>query len=492
MDGRPVAAVGGAHGRRVRVTARALVLVAMALTGVCAIPAAGQSVDEHAVFGQASAPPAAATGRRYRADAWPRPLPSQPLPPGGAWFAAHPGEDLQALLASLPAGACVRLDPGVHRGPLRLTRPVTVWGTPEAVIRSSGTGTTVEVRADSVSLLGFAIEGSGRRFDTTDAAVGVYADHVRIEGLRVTDALFGITVENARQVRIRGNVITGLGGRDLGLRGDAIRFWEVRDSVIADNLVLDSRDVVIWYSPGNQVSGNFVDGGRYGVHYMYSHRNAAIGNTFLGNLVGIFVMYSDTVEIRANRLAFADPPGGMGLGAKESGELVATDNLFLGNRHGVYLDASPLQRLHRNVLARNSFLFCETGISFHRSGENSRITDNEFRNCGAPARIDGRGDALRVAWEGNRFDDYQGYDLDHDGIGDVPYELHRLSDRLTANREDLEFFHGTPALALLDLVGRIIPLLTPALVMRDPAPRVKSAFPPAAAWLVGQEAADAH
>ena len=88
-----------------------------------------------------------------------------------------------------------------------------------------------------------------------------------------------------------------------------------------------------------------------------------------------------------------------------------------------------------------------------------------------PVRIEGDGDAAGVEWMGNRFDDYQGYDLDGDRVGDVPYELYRLSDQLTGAHQDLRFFHGTPALALLDLAGHVFPLLAPRVLLRDPAPR---------------------
>jgi len=385
------------------------------------------------------------------------------------------GTDLQAALRAAPRGGALLLEPGIHAGPLRLDRPVIIWGPSEAVIRSPGQGTTIEVRADSVSLLGFTVEGSGRRFEMTDAAVSVRGNDTRVEGLRIRRALFGVTVEGARRAMILGNVIFGDSPSALGLRGDAIRFWEVRDSLIAGNLVTDSRDIVVWYSPRNAVTSNFVEAGRYGTHFMYSHGNTVSGNTYIGNVVGVFVMYSDSVAVRGNRLAYCGPTGGMGLGVKESGELTVTDNLLLGNQDGIYLDTSPLQRTHRNVFEHNSFMFCDAGVAFHRSGERSRFVGNDFRGCTTAARMDGGGDALSSEWSDNHFDDYQGYDLDCDGRGDVPYELSRLSGQVTATREDLRFFRGTPALALLDAVGRIVPLLAPRIVLRDLHPRMRAA-----------------
>jgi nitrous oxidase accessory protein len=85
-------------------------------------------------------------------------------------------------------------------------------------------------------------------------------------------------------------------------------------------------------------------------------------------------------------------------------------------------------------------------------------------------RVDGGGDALGNEWASNDFDDYAGYDLDHDGVGDVPYELRDLADGLVARSTDLTFFTGTPALALVSLAGHVVPLMAPKPRARRRAP----------------------
>ena len=87
----------------------------------------------------------------------------------------------------------------------------------------------------------------------------VLRDDVTVEGLRITGARFGIVVSGVHRARIVGNNVVGSGVKDFGLRGDAIRFWEVRDAVIEGNHVEHSRDIVVWYSPGNRIEGNLVD-----------------------------------------------------------------------------------------------------------------------------------------------------------------------------------------------------------------------------------------
>jgi len=381
---------------------------------------------------------------------------------------------LQAAIDRAPDGAVLALERGEYPGGVQIGRPLTLWGPPEAVIRSNGTGHTVEVRSSRVQLLGFSVRGSGSRFELTDAAVFVQGDDVEVRGVRIAEALFGIVVERSNRARVAGNEILGTDVPELGLRGDGIRLWEVRDSVVEENLVRHSRDLVVWFSPGNLLRGNYAEGGRYGTHFMYSSRNEVRDNVYVGNLVGVFVMYCDDVEVAGNLMARSEPTGGIGLGLKEAGNVRVRDNRFVRDQTGIYVDTSPVRRDHENVVERNAFDFCDAAVVFHRSELRNRFLENDFRGCPTPVRVEGGGDATRVEWRGNHFDDYAGYDLDGDGIGDVPYELRRLSHQVTSVHESLRFFRGTPALSLLDLASRVLPVLAPKTILTDPEPRLRA------------------
>ncbi|MBW2212785.1 MAG: right-handed parallel beta-helix repeat-containing protein, partial [Deltaproteobacteria bacterium] len=189
------------------------------------------------------------------------------------------GTDLQASVDGANDGAALCLEPGSYYGPLTVARSVEIWGPRDAVIRSSGEGTTIEMEADGCALLGVTVDGSGGRFDTLDAAVHVVADDVRVQG-------------KANRATIVDNVIQGPDEGPLGLRGDGIRLWETRDSEIRNNQVIGCRDLVVWYSSRNKLIGNAVVRGRYGTHFMYSHGNEVEGNRYIDNVVGIFIMYS--------------------------------------------------------------------------------------------------------------------------------------------------------------------------------------------------------
>lgn len=379
-------------------------------------------------------------------------------------------ESLQARLDAAAPGAVFALAAGVHVGPLVVRTPVTLWGPPEAIVKASGDGTTIRVEARGVRLLGFTVDGSGGRFDLLDAAIHVGADDVLVEGISVHDALFGILVEKCSRVIVRGCEVRGSGAEAMGMRGDTIRLWETHDCRIERNVVHDGRDMVVWYSDGATLLGNLVYGGRYGTHFMYSRSDLVEGNSYLGNVVGVFVMYSHDIELKRNVITRCSGAAGIGIGLKESGGLVTVRNELLANTIGIFLDSSPLDPAEHNRIEDNEVRLCETAISIHGSVARTRITGNAFRDNHSQVRVDGGSTARSATWEGNVWDDYQGYDLDGNGIGDLPYELRSLSGHLQSRFPELAFFHGTPTLGLVDVAGQVMPMFRPQTLLVDPHP----------------------
>ena len=382
----------------------------------------------------------------------------------------RPGEPLAALLAEARPGDALCLEEGIHPGPATLGEGVTLWGPRSAVIHSAGSGDTVRLAGAGARLAGMTIDGSGGRFDLQEAAVQVHGDRAVVDGTRIVNALFGIIVAQSRGVVLRGNEIVGSGAPQIGLRGDAVRLWETRDSRIEANRIVGSRDMVVWYSGGNTITGNEVAGGRYGTHFMYSHDNLVTGNRYVGNVVGIFAMYSRGLTLERNLLAASTGAAGMGLGLKESSAVTVRDNALVQNAVGIYFDNSPFEPGLSNTVAGNAIELCDLGIQFHASTRGNRLRGNRLHGNGAQVRVDGGGDALGNEWAGNDFDDYAGYDLDHDGVGDVPYELRSLSGALAARHPQIDLLRGAPALFVLDATSRVLPLLRPKPVLVDERP----------------------
>lgn len=391
-----------------------------------------------------------------------------PVPPAPAGCVAVTPATLEAALAGDAPALC--LAPGRYVGPLHVARAVTVWGPREAVI-TAPRGSTVSITGAGAALLGVTIDGTGGRFDALDAAVKVTGRDIRVEGVEIQHAVFGVLVEKSTRVTVRGNHVHGDAQSALGLRGDTIRLWETTASVIEGNLVEDGRDVVVWYARGNRIADNRILRGRYGAHLMYSHDSVVSGNELRGGVVGVFAMYSRGIVLERNTIVDAKGAAGMGIGLKESGNIRVERNVLVHDTVGIYVDTSPLQLGDTLTIRGNMLRLDQVAFVFHANAHRVTIEGNDLADNDVQVRVDGGGTALDAEWRGNYFDDYTGYDLDGDGIGDVPYELRSVTGQLIAGRAELALFHGTPALALVDAAAHLDPLFQPDVLLVDRRPR---------------------
>jgi len=235
-----------------------------------------------------------------------------------------------------------------------------------------------------------------------------------------------------------------------------------------------ARDMVIWYSNDNRIEYNEVRGCRYGTHLMYSHDNHIRGNKYVGNVVGLFSMYSRKLLLEDNVFAASSGSAGIGLGMKESSDLRIIDNRFIGNERGMYFDNSPFGEDTSIEVIGNEFYFSSLAIDFHESPKQVTLQDNLFRSNWSLVSVSGRGDALGVNTGGNDFDSYQGYDLDEDGFGDIPFEERSMAEQLISAHESLALFRGTPASGMLEAIGQLLPLYRPKALLRDETPAMRS------------------
>jgi nitrous oxidase accessory protein len=64
-------------------------------------------------------------------------------------------------------------------------------------------------------------------------------------------------------------------------------------------------------------------------------------------------------------------------------------------------------------------------------------------------------------FDGNYWDAYRGYDLDRDGVGDVPFRPVRLFSLIVERNEPSIVLLRSLLVTLLDAAERVVPVLTP-------------------------------
>lgn len=384
---------------------------------------------------------------------------------------AAPGDDLAAVVGRLPAGSRLRLAPGHHAGPLVVDRPLSVEGE-GAVLTGPGRGTVLAVLADDSRVSGIEVRGGGRDAHQGDAGVLVAADRAYLSHLDIHDVYIGIDLRQADDAVVEHTRVTGPAEGPMGARGDGIRLWESNRNTLRHNVVERVRDVVVWYSQDNLFYDNRIAAGRYGIHFMHADHNRVVGNVLDDNVVGVFAMYSTGLHLVDNLLARANGAAGMGFGCKESNAVEVRHNRFVANTTGVYLDGCPHRLDGATVVTDNLLAYNHAGLRFHQVNAGVEFARNEVYENGSPVVVDGGGNAESATFAHNRWSEYEGYDLDGNGIGDLPYAPALASRGLVQRRPVATFFAGTPAAMLLDFLGTAFPMLAPRPLLTDPSPRL--------------------
>jgi nitrous oxidase accessory protein len=387
-----------------------------------------------------------------------------------AWAGA-PGQPLQSLIDATPTGGTLRLAAGVvYRGPAVVSRAMTIEGG-GAALDGGGRGTVLTLHADGVVLRHLRIINSGETHDGVDAGLLIEGDDNRVEDNELEDVFFGIHLKQGNRNRIVRNRVTGK-DLSLGLRGDGLRLWNSRHNHVEGNEFRRARDLTLANSPDNRIVGNRLEDARYGMHIVFSPRTLVEGNRIDRTGTGIVAMYSPGLVVRHNRIRHALDGGGAAVVFKDSGEGLVEGNEILHCATGLMADL-PINSELTLTIRGNRFAHNIIGISFYGEKGGHRIEGNRFENNLSQVVLSAPGSGTANVWRGNHWSDYQGFDRDGDGIGDMPHEAWVYADRIWMETPKAKFFANSPVLELLDFLERLAPFSSPYLMLRDPLPQMR-------------------
>ncbi|MCP5416078.1 MAG: nitrous oxide reductase family maturation protein NosD [Chromatiaceae bacterium] len=395
----------------------------------------------------------------------------------------------QKLVDATAAGGLLSPPAGTYAGPVIVTDPIIIDGRGEVTIDAGGRGSVMSLETDGATIKNMRLTNSGESHNDVDSGVLVKGNFNVIRDNVIDDTLFGIDLSQSENNIVRGNRISSK-ALPLGVRGDAIRLWYSFNNKITDNIIRDSRDTVVWYSKDNLIARNDARGGRYSLHFMYSQYNEVLDNHYEDNSVGIFLMYSDGVVVRGNTIAYSSGTTGMGIGFKETSDVEVSGNRILYCATGLYLDVSPFQPETTNRIEDNLIAYSGIGVLFLNDWQGNRIRGNRFKGNITQVAVTGARTAKRNDWEANYWEDYQGFDLDRDGVGDGPYEYYNYADRIWMDVPAARFFKGSPVLEVLDFLERLAPFTDPEMVLRDSRPMMSAEL--AHQQIMREDTAQAH
>lgn len=382
---------------------------------------------------------------------------------------------LQKAIDDAPSGSTLRLNAGIYKGNIIINKPISIIGKEDGVIIDGGnTGTVITIKSSYVTLKNLNIINSGDRHESIDAAISLSdSKQCEVSNCIIDSCLFGIDLKMVQNTIISNNKITSK-DFDLGLRGDGIRVWYSNDNIIKGNSLIKSRDMVIWYSHGNEISENSGEYCRYSLHFMYAGKNIVKNNHYKYNSVGIFFMYSKDTIATGNVIKSSLGATGMGIGLKEVTNFTIKDNTILYCAQGMYIDRSPFEPDTNNWIEDNKILYNSEALHFHSLSENNIIKNNKIMGNIEDVVNDGKSSkTYNNEIEQNYWDNYEGFDKDGDNIGDTPHKVYQYADQLWIYNPDVKFFYGSPVISLLNFLAKLAPFTAPLFLLEDKKPKVR-------------------
>ncbi len=382
-----------------------------------------------------------------------------------------PYRTVAAAVQAAPAGATVVVRAGRYREPtVTIDRAVSLSGDSGAVMDGEGSHAIIIVRGDGVTIQGLEFVNTGTSYREDRAAVRIAdAGQCRVEHNRFTNTFFAIYLARATNCDIADNTIVGARGREA-VTGNGIHLWSSRDIRVSRNVIRGHRDgIYLEFSRHADVRDNVSElNGRYGMHFMYTDSSLYTGNTFRDNGGGVAVMYSKVVTMTKNLFSSNHGPTSYGLLLKEIQDARLSGNTFRRNTVGLLCDGAD-----RMIALDNQFEDNGWAVRMLASTVDGRVEGNTFSRNSFDVAVNGVGTSTVFA--GNWWDSYHGWDLNRDGIGDVPYHPVRLFALLVEHAQPALLLQRSLFVRLLDAAERALPVLTPSGVvdarplMRRPA-----------------------
>lgn len=314
----------------------------------------------------------------------------------------------------------------------------------------------LSIKSDSVVVQGFKVIKSAYATITDPCGIKVYnAKYVVIQNNILDDNFFGIYLQNCQNCTIKNNYLKAYGKEEQQL-GNGIHCWKSNDIVIIGNRIDGHRDgiyfefvydSVIW----RNISENNL---RYGLHFMFSHNDSYITNTFRNNGAGVAVMYSKHVKMFNNLFYKNWGVSAYGLLLKEINDSYIIGNKFIENTTGIYIEGSNRMKFENNLFQENGW-----AMKVQASCDDNIIVNNNF--IGNTFDMGTNGSLVLNTFDNNYWDKYEGYDLNKDGIGDVPYHPLSLFAVLVESNPSTMLLFRSFMITLLDKSEKVLPSITP-------------------------------
>jgi len=379
------------------------------------------------------------------------------------------------LLTSIRKGIAVALpndtleiQSGTYReGNIIIEKPLIIIGNNYPVLDGEFKHEILTIRSNDVVVSGLRFINSGMSSINDPSGVKVLqAKRVKIINNKFETTFFGIHVDNSTDCLIEGNELKS-DATDEQEIGNGIHLWKCGSIKISNNKVHGHRDgIYLEFVTQSFITNNISDSNkRYGLHFMFSHNNEYQGNTFINNGAGVAVMYTKGVRMLNNRFEHNWGSASYGLLLKDISDSYISGNVFLENSVGIFIEGSSRNEFNQNEFSKNGY-----AIKLQANCDDNTIVRNNFRQNTFDLVTNGTLVLNKI--QRNYWDRYEGYDLNRDLVGDVPYRPISMYGMIVERMPTAVLLWRSFLVFLLDRAEKAIPVITPE-NLRDDLPTMK-------------------
>ncbi len=275
--------------------------------------------------------------------------------------------NLQSIIDKSAEGAAINLKKGNYTGNVVIIKTLTL-NCNGAVINAHGKGDVLVIkRAKDVVIKNCVLQNSGSSGWKMDAGVQIIgAKGTVLKNNTIENCLYGIVAKSAKKTMIEGNDISSKPYSE-GVKGDAIRLWWSSNSVVKNNKIHNSRDVVSLFSNNVIFDSNRASYSHIGVMVQNSNNNKILNFKGYNNEVNILLNSADNTVIKDFSIKNKGKFRGIAL-IRASNTLIENGSIEQCNK-GLVINLSPAKSGSKNYLKNIRIRGNNIGIYLHTTAE---------------------------------------------------------------------------------------------------------------------------
>ncbi len=369
------------------------------------------------------------------------------------------------------AGDTILVSAGIYREQnIVINKTLVLKGLNFPVLDGEHRYQIISIKADGVVVDGFMLMHSGISSLEDLSGIRVYESRdVVIKNNKLEDTFFGIFTENVVNCSIENNQLRSYSVEEQQ-SGNGIHCWKSDSMRIIGNSITGHRDGIYFEFVKNSIIWRNVSEKniRYGLHFMFSNDDSYISNVFTNNGSGVSVMFSNRIKMFNNFFEENWGDASHGILLKEISDGYMQGNYFLKNTSGIFMEGA-----NRIFMSYNSFENNGWALKIQASCMDVVLENNNF--MGNTFDVGTNGSLVLNTFNNNYWDKYEGYDLNKDKIGDIPYRPVSMYSMIVEKYPSAMILFRSFITSLLDKTEKILPSLTPE-NLADNLPLMKRAF----------------